>query len=256
MPTWKLDIEYDGTRYGGWQQQPHCRTVQGEIVKAAGTFLKEPFEIGGSGRTDAGVHAAGQVAHLRVRSCQLSPIEIEIHLNRVLPHDINILRVRQAAEDFHARHSATLRYYLYQISTRRTAFGKPYVWWVKDRLDVKEMKRAASLILGMHNFQSFCEKTTESTLVKVTASEIATCGSLILFRIAASHFLWKMVRRLMGSLVEVGRARLTVEEFAHMLVDYSNSPAAWTSPPSGLFLERVIYKNDPLPGKILPIFPV
>ncbi|MGH9902872.1 MAG: tRNA pseudouridine(38-40) synthase TruA, partial [Pyrinomonadaceae bacterium] len=130
MHAWRLRIEYEGTRYGGWQVQPHARTVQGELLKAAETFLAAKVEIGGSGRTDAGVHALNQVAHMRLKANVRPPSakQIRTGLNQLLPRDINVLDVCPAPANFHARHDATGRYYLYQISTRRTAFGKPFVW--------------------------------------------------------------------------------------------------------------------------------
>jgi tRNA pseudouridine38-40 synthase len=253
--VWRIEVEYEGTRYGGWQRQPHARTVQGELTRAAEEFFGAEMEVGGSGRTDAGVHALGQVAHLkpkgRAKGRERSPSARQIHagLNQLLPHDINVLRVSPAAPDFHARHDALARYYLYQISTRRTAFAKPFVWWVRDRLDVSAMARACGLFEGTRDFRSFCEasESQRSTLVRVERAEVFSRGGLILFRVGASHFLWKMVRRLVGALVEVGRGNLSAEGVGALLERYSNEPAAWTAPPSGLFLERVLYEGDAAP---------
>jgi len=260
MPTWRLDVEYEGTRYAGWQRQPHARTVQGELARAAEEFLQTKVEVGGSGRTDAGVHALGQVAHLRARAAAkgLRPARLEAGLNALLPHDINVLRARPAPPDFDARRDARARFYLYQIATRRTAFGKSFVWWVKDRLDVRAMAEAAEGVEGRHDFRSFCEspETQGSTVVRVETAVVAESGDLILIRVGASHFLWKMVRRLVGALVEVGRGNLTPAEFGRLLERPSREPAAWTAPPSGLFLERVLYHGDPPPGALAPAFPV
>jgi tRNA pseudouridine38-40 synthase len=260
MRVWRVELEYEGTRYAGWQAQPHARTVQGELSKAAEQFLNERVEVGGSGRTDAGVHALRQVAHLRskTRGRAPDPAQLKAGLNKLLPHDINVLRVSNARPDFHARHDARARFYVYQIATRRTAFGKPFVWWVRDRLDVGAMGAACRLVEGRHDFSSFCESPGEqrSTLVEVERAELGTEGGLVLFRIGASHFLWKMVRRIVGALVEVGRGNLSTEEFGGLLQRYSNAPAAWTAPPSGLFLERVLYEGDPAPGPLRPAFPL
>ena len=261
MQTWKLDIEYEGTRYRGWQIQQNARTVQGEIERAAKEFFDTGLlEIGGSGRTDAGVHAKSQIAHLRVfREFEdVTPRRLQLALNDALPRDINILRVQNTIDKFHARHDAVSRYYLYQISTERTAFAKNFVWWVKDRLDVQAMNHAAKLLVGKHDFRSFCESPREekSTLVKVEKSQIFTDGNLICFRIGASHFLWKMVRRIVGSLVEVGRGRLSVTEFQKYLVTLSNAPAPTTAPPSGLFLEKVLYQGDAPPERNEPLISV
>jgi tRNA pseudouridine38-40 synthase len=255
VKVWRLEVEYEGTRYGGWQRQPHARTVQGELTKAAAEFFGAEVEVGGSGRTDAGVHALGQVAHLklkgRAKGGERSPSarQIQAGVNQLLPHDINVLRVAPAAPDFHARHDALARYYLYQISARRTAFAKPFVWWVRDRLDVAAMARACELFRGAHDFRSFCEspETQRSTLVRVEEASVFARGGLILFRVGAGHFLWKMVRRLTGALVEVGRGNLSADGVRALLESYSNEPAAWTAPPSGLFLERVLYEGDAAP---------
>jgi tRNA pseudouridine38-40 synthase len=260
MRVWRLDVEYEGTRYAGWQTQPHARTVQGELLKAAGQLFDARVEVGGSGRTDAGVHALRQVAHLKskVAGRAPEPTQLRTALNKLLPHDVNVLRVEPARPDFHARHDALSRYYVYQIATRRTAFGKPFVWWVRDRLDVKAMKSACGLVEGRHDFSSFCESPAEqrSTLVEVERAEVSAEGGLVLFRVGASHFLWKMVRRLVGALVEVGRGSLSAEEFGGLLERYSNAPAAWTAPPSGLFLERVLYEGDLAPGPLRAAFPL
>jgi tRNA pseudouridine38-40 synthase len=256
MRTWRLEIEYEGTRYGGWQKQPHARTVEGELLKAAETFLGAKVELGGSGRTDAGVHALCQVAHMKTPARSPNAGQIRTGINRLLPHDINVLGLRPAPPNFHARHDAARRYYLYQISTRRTAFGKSFVWWVRDRLDTSAMARASELLVGRHDFRSFCESADaqSSTLVHVETAQVCARGSLILFRIGASHFLWKMVRRLVGVLVEVGRGRLKVEDVRALLESHSREPAAWTAPPSGLFLERVLYKGEPPPEALSPAF--
>src|SRR4029079_1842405 len=144
MPRFKLTIEYAGTRYSGWQIQKNARTVQGEIDQAARTVTgRKDFELYGSGRTDAGVHALAQVAHLDV-STNLPPETLRRRLNDELPADINVLSAAIVPHRFHARHDAVARRYIYQVSTRRTAFAKPYVWWVKEELDVTRMQLAAA----------------------------------------------------------------------------------------------------------------
>ncbi len=260
MRVWRLDVEYEGTRYAGWQAQPHARTVQGELQRAAEQVLGARVEVGGSGRTDAGVHALRQVAHLKSKGAGRTPdpAQLKVGFNKLLPHDINVLRVAVARTGFHARHDALSRHYLYQIATRRTAFGKNFVWWVRDRLDADAMRAACDLLPGRHDFRSFCESPAEqrSTLVEVGRAELSVEGGLILFRVDASHFLWKMVRRLVGALAEVGRGNLSAEGFRGLLERYSNEPAAWTAPPSGLFLERVVYEGEPPPGPLRPAFPL
>lgn len=255
MPTWRLDLEYDGGRYSGWQQQPHARTIQGELLKACGGIFKEKVDIGGAGRTDAGVHARGQVAHLRTQTA-MPEQALMLGLNDRLPADINILSVKKAKPSFDARHDAISRIYTYQIATRRTAFGKPYVWWIKDRLNVAIMKEACQQLIGMHDFRSFSDASDASTLVKVTHCELVPIDNMLIFRIAASHFLWKMVRRVVGVLVEIGRGHLQQHHLQTLLKELSSAPAAWTAPPSGLFLEKVIYTGDTFPTIVRPAFAI
>jgi tRNA pseudouridine38-40 synthase len=247
VPTWKLTIEYDGTRYHGWQSQKNAdRTIQGALLRAAHELLGPQVTIGGAGRTDAGVHALDQVAHLKTTRA-IPAKEIEHGLNDRLPFDIHVLTVEPAAPGFHARHDAVSRTYLYRISKRRTAFDKRLVWWVKDRLDAKAMSGAAKLFEGRHDFASFCENAEgqESTEVVVLASDLRSAGSELHYRVTASHFLWKMVRRLVGTLVEVGRGHLDAAAVEKLLRERSSAPAKWTAPPSGLFLENVSYRETP-----------
>ena len=243
MPAWKLTLEYDGTRYRGWQIQKNTdRTVQGVLLRAARELLGPDASAGGAGRTDAGVHARAQVAHLKARR-GMAPSDLLWGLNDRLPSDVNVLSAEAAPPTFHARHDAKSRTYLYRISRRRTAFDKRYVWWVRDRLDFPAMSRAALLWRGRHDFASFCENPEgqESTDVVVDGSEAADQGDEVHYRIEASHFLWKMVRRLVGTLVEVGRGKLRPADVERLLRERSAEPAKWTAPPSGLFLERVRY---------------
>jgi tRNA pseudouridine38-40 synthase len=259
LPTWKLELEYEGTRYRGWQIQHNAKTIQGELQDVARNLFAGKFELFGAGRTDAGVHALKQVAHLKVPELRanITPTQIQHGFNDLLPHDINILKVSNAPDAFHARHDAVARYYLYRISTRRNAFAKSLVWWIKDNLDVKAMAEAAKLLVGKHDFVSFCELEEgkkQSTIVKVDHAEIFIDGDLICFRIGASHFLWKMVRRIVGMLAEVGRRNISVEQFGRMVNFKSDAAAKHTAPPSGLFLEKVLYKGDAPPTGQTSIF--
>lgn len=257
MPTYKLTIEYEGTRYSGWQAQGNTqKTIQGHLTRAASQVFGD-VELGGAGRTDAGVHAAGQVAHLRIHKAA-DPHVIAHKINDLLPHDINILDVQRAADGFHARHDAVSRIYLYQISTRRTSFAKPFVWWVKDRLDAEAIREAAQSLAGRHDFSAFTDKRlagSESRIVVVERCQTATAGDLILVRIEASHFLWKMVRKLMSFLVEVGRRNFTPGDLAARLTADAE-PYQPTAPPSGLFLETVLYPRDEFVRPLAPVVPV
>ncbi|MCW8804219.1 MAG: tRNA pseudouridine(38-40) synthase TruA [Ignavibacteriaceae bacterium] len=245
----KLFIEYDGTRFSGWQRQENARTIQGTIIQSAKEIFGNDFiDLQGAGRTDSGVHALEQVAHLDART-MLAPEIIRMKLNDLLPSDINIIEVEKTNQKFHARHDAKTRSYLYQISKRRTAFGKKYVWWIKDKLDFKIMESASKLFIGMHDFSSFSDDDPEekSTKVLFDVVQIREEGNLILIRIVGSHFIWKMVRRIVGVLVEVGRGNKTENDILTYLNKKSNEPAKYTAPPSGLFFERVLYEGEKLP---------
>ncbi len=243
---YRLTIEYDGTGYRGWQVQENARTVQGTLLAAARELFGGPVEIQGSGRTDAGVHALGQAAHL-VAPRKMPPDRVRQGLNDLLPSGICVLRVEEADARFHARRDAVSRTYLYIVSRERTAFGKRYVWWIRDRLDAKAMQSAARVFEGFHDFSSFADHRMDgktSTRVKIESVELRDDGDLILIRIRGSHFLWKMVRRMVGTLVEVGRGTLVAADLKAMLEERSDLPARLTAPPSGLFLEEVLYAGE------------
>jgi tRNA pseudouridine38-40 synthase len=258
MPRYKITLEYAGTRYSGWQKQKNARTVQGEIERAIADVTRQrTFEFQGSGRTDAGVHALHQVAHLEINH-RSAPEQLRRQINDELPADINLVRIELAGPRFHARHAAEARSYLYQVSRRRSAFGKPYVWWVKDSLDLARMRAGAAAFSGMHDFRSFSdddpdEKSTEVLVEEVTVGE---ADDLVLIRVGGSHFIWKMVRRMVGVLVEIGAGRLAPEAVATLLADDTGIPARLTAPASGLFLERVFYPGDARPLPLAPAFPV
>lgn len=249
LRTWKLTLEYDGTRYSGWQEQKNARTIAGDVRLVAEEYLQAKVELHGSGRTDAGVHALAQIAHLRASLRHPPrPEELRRALNMELPADIAILRIEQVDNSFHARHDATSRSYIYQISTRKRAFEKRFVWWVKEPLDTESMQRAAQKLAGRHDFVCFRapdpSKPGESTIVVVDRAGIEVEDDMVLFRIEASHFLWRMVRRIVGVLVKMGKRELSVEEFETLLdaqCDSRYDIAAWTAPAAGLFLERVTY---------------
>lgn len=251
--TFKLTLEYDGTKYSGWQEQKNARTIMGVLRRALEDYFDAEIHLQGSGRTDAGVHAFAQVVHVRVpdhaarRNAQ--PATMIRELNDNLPADVSILSLAATNGRFHARHDALSRSYIYQISTRKSAFNKKYVWWVKDKLDVPLMQQAAQLLAGRHDFICFRaldpSKPGESTIVVVDSAAVETDNELVLFRIEASHFLWRMVRRIVGVLVKLGKHEITMEDFQQLLEGRCEprlDVAAWTAPASGLFLEQVRYR--------------
>jgi tRNA pseudouridine38-40 synthase len=249
LTTFKVLLEYDGTRYSGWQDQKNARTVMGELRKAAKEVFRTDVDMQGAGRTDAGVHALGQVMHMKVSTAvRHKPDVIRQRMNELLPADIVILDIEQAPRNFHARHDARTRAYIYQVSGRKQAFMKKYVWWIKDPLDIDAMRRAATLLIGRHDFVCFRahdpSRPHEPTIVVVDSAAIEVEEDVVTFRFEASHYLWRMVRRIVGVLVKVGRGEVSQDEFQQLLegkCDDRLDVAAWTAPASGLFLESVRY---------------
>ncbi len=261
MARFKMFIEYAGTRYSGWQIQKNARTVQGELTRVIQDVSgQRQFELYGSGRTDAGVHALEQVAHLDIITA-LPPDTLRRRINDALPSDIHVLKIEMVQRRFHARHDAVARSYLYQISRRRTAFAKHFVWWVRDDLDLNRMRQTAERFAGLKDFRSFTDDSADekSTVVAIERIEMAEDGDLVVVRVEGSHFLWKMVRRMVGVMVDVGLGGTTIEQAASFLSVESGVPAKLTAPASGLFLERVYYRGEtrrpPLAGCIDVKFP-
>jgi tRNA pseudouridine38-40 synthase len=246
MARFRLTIEYDGTKYSGWQMQKGSKSVQGEILDACrNLFGEEKVDIYGAGRTDSGVHATGQAAHLDVLT-DLPPLKIRYGINDRLPQDISVISAVEAEPGFHARHDAVARSYIYQICRRRTALGKKYVWWIKDELDAEMMNEAAAMFEGRKDFRSFTDPNLEtgSTRTEIMHSRVYDCGNILLYHVIGSHFLWKQVRRMTGVIVEAGRKKLNKKDIAGFLKSYSDVPARLTAPPSGLFLQKVYYRDD------------
>ncbi|MEI7591576.1 MAG: tRNA pseudouridine(38-40) synthase TruA [Deltaproteobacteria bacterium] len=256
MQKYKLIIEYEGTAYSGWQSQENARSVQDTLIAAVSKVFNGNIDVQGAGRTDAGVHALGQVAHLS------APTKIPLNkllfaINDELPSTINIISCEYASPNFHARHDAKSRSYLYIISSRRSAFGKRYSWWIKDKLDVEKMRIVAELFVGFNDFASFADKRIDknkSTMVNVARLEVHSSNDLIAIRIVASHFLWKMVRRIVGIIVASGKGAITRDDVENMFANHSPLPAEHTAPPSGLYLEHISYSNEK--EIILPSLPM
>jgi tRNA pseudouridine38-40 synthase len=246
MARYKILVEYDGSRYYGWQAQKESRTVQGAFFNVFDKlFPDERYDFQGAGRTDSGVHALGQVAHLEIAK-EIPLKKLVFIINDLLPADIHVLRAEKVSPRFHARHDAEARSYIYLISSRRTAFEKTHCWWIRDELNLDSIREAAALMTGMCDFRSFTEQSAEegSTLVEIKFMDIHTKGDLTAIHVTGSHFLWKMVRRITGILAEVGRGRFTSEDVQEFLNVHSAVPAQFTAPPSGLFLHRIYYPGD------------
>lgn len=251
-------MEYAGTRYSGWQVQKNARTVQGELNRALVEAIGDAFvDSQGSGRTDAGVHALAQVAHVDVTRAP-APEQLRRRINDGLPADIHVLQVVPVPRTFHARHSVVRRSYLYQISRRRTAFAKPFVWWIRDPLEVARMRAAAEAFVGLRDFRAFSDDDPDEKSTKVLLEEItlAEHDALVLIRVTGSHFLWKMVRRMVGVLGAVGTGDLDVADVPQLLRGGGDLPAQLTAPAAGLFLEHVLYEGDAWPRPLVPAIPV
>ena len=205
----RLDIEYDGTLYAGWQVQPNAITVQSEIERALTTLLRMPVKITGAGRTDAGVHATGQVAHFHVPALPLACEALRRSLNALVGEGIAIRSVKFVADDFHARYSAKLRTYVYSISKTKRAIDRHKYFRLSFGLDMKKVRQAARKLLGKHDFRNFSVATGEkSTLCRLQRLDIRESEEEIRITLSANRFLHKMVRMIVGLLIDVGRGKV------------------------------------------------
>ncbi len=245
MRTLKLSLHYLGTRYQGWQLQPGRPTIQGELEKALAALTGEAIRVVGAGRTDAGVHARGQVASLTLAS-KIPPRGILLGTNDRLPADIRLVAVEEVAEGFHARHDALWKDYAYRFSTAPVVspFLAPTVTAVRSPLDRRHMEEAAAHFLGEHDLAAFCgaEGRLKQTRRRITVSRLADEeDQVVAYWIRASGFLQHLVRTIAGTLIEVGRGRIAPEAVPEILTSRDRSRAGPTAPSVGLTLERVAY---------------
>ena len=238
----KLTIEYDGTDFAGWQIQTSERTVQGEIEKVLTTILGKKTELVGSGRTDSGVHAFGQVANFVIEE-EVDLPKLLHSLNSMLPTDIVIRELTEVPEDFHARYSAISRIYSYRIHLGRSALNHRHVWELLYDLGLEELKWCAEVIRGEHDFTSFCvaKSQKDDCSCEVMVADWKKVGRELLFHIEADRFLHTMVRSLVGTMVEVGRGFLPKEEFGEIVTLKDRTEAGPTAPAKGLCLVAVRY---------------
>ena len=244
MRNIRLDICYDGTRYRGWQRLANTdQTIQGKLETALSRILGENIEISGSGRTDAGVHAKGQVANFHTQSGMSCP-EILEQLRKYLPEDIGILGVKDCADRFHARLNAKEKTYCYRIwnSESPCVFDRRYVYQLPEKLDLDAMEKAADHLLGEHDFSAFCgnPKMKKSTVRFIRSIELRRCGEELRIYYTGNGFLQNMVRILTGTLIEVGRGERSAESIPE-LFGLKRSEAGFLAPAQGLCLEEVFY---------------
>jgi len=243
MRTIRMQIEYDGTDYLGWQRQPGgVLTVQGEIEQVLARITQEPVSIDGAGRTDRGVHARGQVASFATAS-EMQLGRLMHSANSLLPTTIRLTSMRQAPESFHARFSATSREYRYFLLERPSAIDSRFAGCSYGKPDVAAMNRLAVMLAGTHDFAAFSKESADQhgTLCAVTEAHWYRSGRFHVFRIEANRFLRSMVRFLVAGMIEVGMRRLAEEEFASMLDGGQRPPSLVPADAAGLFLWRVRY---------------
>ena len=244
MHNYKMTVQYDGTRYSGWQRQGNTSsTIQGRLEQTLSRLLEEPVSVSGSGRTDGGVHALGQIANFRTNTF-LDCNEFRNRLNDALPEDIFVSDLRLAAERFHARLSAKEKVYRYTIENgaERNVFERKYVYHVAEPLDMDKMTRAANLLLGTHDFRGYSTgHTKKSTVRHLSAVDIRREGENLTLTFTGNGFLYNMVRILTGTLIEVGLSQRTPESVLDALESGKRTDAGFTAPPQGLCLIEVRY---------------
>lgn len=243
--NYKAILQYEGTRYRGWQTQGNTdNTIQGKLETLLTRMAGEPVEVNGSGRTDAGVHAAGQVISFRCKT-EKTPEEICRYMNEYLPEDIAVLSLEEAAPRFHARLNAVRKTYVYRIwnTPVRSVFCRRFTTWIQTPLDLEAMEQAATLLCGTHDYRAFCslKKFKKSTVRTIEKIEIGKTGQEIRISYTGDGFLYHMVRILSGTLVEVGLGLRRPEEMTEILEGLDRTKAGKLMPPEGLTLESVEY---------------
>lgn len=247
VKNYKMILQYDGTRYDGWQKQGNTdATIQGKLEGVLKKLTGTECEIHGSGRTDAGAHALCQTANFHA-DLEMNPDGIKEYFNRYLPEDIAVLSVETVSDRFHSRLSAVEKTYLYRIETspKKDVFERKYTYGLGEMPDVERMKRAASFFLGEHDFKSFCsnKKMKKSTVRRITGIDIELEGTKLSIRYRGDGFLYNMVRILTGTLIETGLGKREPEEMKDILLKKDRQAAGFTAPAEGLFLEAVQYRQ-------------
>lgn len=242
--NFKMTLSYDGGRYYGWEHQPDRDTIQGKLEQVLSRMCDAPVAVIGAGRTDAGVHAKVMVANA-VMDTPLSPDEICAYMNRYLPEDICVAEVREASERFHARYKAVGKTYCYTcyIGDTKPVFNRKYVWTLDFKPDVAAMQEAAMVLQGEHDFKSFCSnpQMKKSTVRMVDTIEVVRKKDYLYFNFHGTGFLQNMVRILVGTLLDVGKGKLTPQQVYEILQAKDRKLAGPTAPPQGLCLVKVDY---------------
>lgn len=246
IQRYKLLIEYDGTHFSGWQKQPDERTVEGEIEKALSTLYQVEIDVIGQGRTDAGVHAIQQIAHVDLPDTY-SERRILHAMRGLLSEDVTIFGINRTNAEFHSRFDAISRKYKYRISNRPIPLDRHKIWYSFLECDIVLLNKCAKLILGTHDFHSFCipnddpNLTTQCTIIESVWSKEA---GVLIYTIEGNRFLRQMVRRLVGTMVQVSAGKLELKKFEQMLTQFKSSTPAYSAPPNGLTLVSVEYGDN------------
>ncbi len=243
--NYKFTISYDGTRFQGWEHQPSTdMTIQGKLETVLSRMTETEVEVIGAGRTDAGVHAKAMIANAFMDT-QLDTSAIRDYMNRYLPDDICVREVREASERFHSRYNATGKTYRYtcHIGPLKPVFDRKYVYYLEESPDIESMRRAASILIGEHDFRSFCAnpRMKKSTVRKVDRIDIDRKGDRLTFTYHGTGFLQYMVRILTGTLLEVGYGKRTSDSMKELLEALDRTKAGPTAPACGLMMMKVDY---------------
>ena len=238
-----ITFSYDGTAYHGWQIQPHSVTVQEELQKALSTLMRKPMEVVGAGRTDTGVHARKMIAHFDTDT-EVDCPQLVYKLNKLLPKDIAVQQVEQVADDMHARFSAKSRTYHYYVHLDKNPFLRSYSWQVYGNPDFELMNRAARVLMEYKDFTSFSKVNTDTKTNDCTITEARwdrVGEDQWRFTVTANRFLRNMVRAIVGTLMEVGRGRMTIEQLRSVIEAKDRCRAGDSVPGNALFLVEVLY---------------
>jgi len=239
-----ITLSYDGLRYHGWQIQPNGDSVQAKLQWALTTLLRQDIQVTGAGRTDAGVHARKMVAHFDIAHLPLTTVDLVYKLNRLLPQDIAVQKAEQVSDDLHARFSATSRTYHYYIHTIKDPFRRSTSCELHYPLDFVAMNKAANILLDYEDFGAFCKAHADvkTTICDVTVAQWhQTSPTDWYFEITANRFLRNMVRAVVGTLIDVGRGRLSIDEFRQVIEGRKRTEAGESMPAHALFLEDITY---------------
>ncbi|WP_069131280.1 tRNA pseudouridine(38-40) synthase TruA [Rhodohalobacter halophilus] len=246
MQRYLLTFEFDGTDFNGWQRQPEGRTVEGVIENALSQMYQQDVNIIGQGRTDAGVHAKRQTAHVDLPD-RYTTQRVIYAMRGLLPHDVALIDMQEVSSDFHARFHATSRSYQYRISTKPIPLQRNTVWFNNVEPDRDLLQRCSKLIFGEHDFINFCIPNNEdfgTTQCNIIRSEWEEYEDLLIYKIEGNRFLRHMVRRLVGSMMQVASGRLTFEQFTRLLNEEEVDEKAFAAPPTGLILDDVRYPGN------------